>query len=48
MRMVKLWNSLPKEGVEVSTTEVFKVRLDGTLSSPIQWKVPLVIVGVWN
>lgn len=46
--MVKLWNSLPREGVEVSTMEVFKVRLDGTLSSQVHWKVHLVTVGGRN
>ncbi|KFQ14771.1 hypothetical protein N330_11862, partial [Leptosomus discolor] len=32
MRMVKLWNRLPKEVVEAPSLETFQVRLDRALS----------------
>jgi len=35
MRMVKHWNRLPREVVAAPSLEVFKVRLDGALSSLI-------------
>ena len=33
MRVVKHWNMLPKEAVDVPSLETFKVRLDGALSN---------------
>jgi len=38
-----LWNRLPREVVDVSSLEVLKVMLDGSLSNLIQWKVALPI-----
>jgi len=35
MRVVKYWNRLPREVVDVPSLEVFKARLDGTLSNQV-------------
>ena len=35
MRVVKHWNRLPRESVETRSLEIFKARLDGTLSNLI-------------
>jgi len=35
MRVVKHWNRLPREVVDVPSLEVFKARLDGALSNLI-------------
>jgi len=35
MRVVGLWNRLPREVVDTPSLEVFKVRLDGALSNLI-------------
>ncbi|KFR17549.1 hypothetical protein N306_01531, partial [Opisthocomus hoazin] len=33
MRVVRLWNRLPREAVAAPSLAVFKARLDGTLSN---------------
>jgi len=33
MRVVKYWNRLPSEVVDAISLEVFKARLDGTVSN---------------
>lgn len=43
--MLRHWNTLPKEGMDVAFLEVFKFSLDGTLSNLVQWKVSLPIAG---
>ena len=35
LRVVRHWNRLPGEAVDVPSLEMFKARLDGALSSPI-------------
>lgn len=46
--VVRQWKSLPREAVDVldiPSLEVFKVRLDGTLSNLVLWKVSLPMSG---
>jgi len=45
MRVMKHWDSLPRQMVDTPSLAMFKVRLDGALSSLIQFKVPLLIAG---
>jgi len=33
MRVVRYWKRLPRETVDASSLEMFKARLDGTLSN---------------
>ena len=46
MRVLRDWNRLPREAVDVPSLEVFKVRLDGALSNLVQWKLSLPMAGV--
>jgi len=41
MRVVRHWNRLPREDMVAPSLEIFKVRLDGTLSNLIYWKMSL-------
>jgi len=45
MRVVKLWNRLPREVVEAPSLETFKIRLDGALSNLIQLQMSLITAG---
>jgi len=45
MRVVKLWNGLPREVVDAPSLETFKARLDGALSNLVYWKMSLLIAG---
>lgn len=40
-RVVRHWNKLPRETMDVPSLEVFKARVDGALSSLDKWKVSL-------
>jgi len=45
VRMVKHWNSLPKEVADAPSLETFKARLDGALSNLIWLKTSLLTAG---
>jgi len=45
VRVVKHWNRLPREAVDVPSLEVFKARLDGALSNLVEWKMSLIMAG---
>jgi len=41
MRVVKHWNGWPREVVQATSLETFKIRLDGALSNPIELNISL-------
>jgi len=45
MGLVRHWNKLPREAVDVLSLEEFKARLDGALSNLVWWKVSLPMAG---
>jgi len=45
MRVVKPWNTLPREVADAPFLETFKVRLDRALSNLIWLKMSLLIAG---
>jgi len=45
MRVVKHWHRFPGEVVDAPSLEVFKARLHGALSNPIQLKMSLLTAG---
>jgi len=45
VRVVRHWDSLPREAVDAPSLEVFKARLDGALSNLVWWKVFLPVAG---
>ena len=45
MRVVKHWNRLPREVVDVPILETFKVRLDRPLNNLTSVKMSLLIAG---
>ena len=44
-KVVRPWNRLPSEAVDVPSLETFKARLDGTVSNLVWWEVSLPIAG---
>jgi len=48
MRLVRHWNRLPREAMAATSLEVFKARLDGSLSNLVLWKVSQPMAGGWN
>jgi len=48
LSVVKCWHRLPREAGDAPSLETFKTRLDGALSSPIQWKMSLLMAGGWT
>jgi len=46
--VVRPWTRLPREGVAAPSLVVFKVRLDGALSTQVWWKGPLPMAGGWE
>jgi len=48
LRVVRHWHSLPREAVAAPSLAVLKTRLDGALSNLLEWKVSLLMTGVWN
>ena len=47
-RVVRHWNGLPSEAVDVPSLEAFKARLDGAVSSLVWWLASLPIAEDWN
>jgi len=45
MRVVKHWNTLPREVVDAPTLETFKARLDGAFSNLVWLKMSLLTAG---
>jgi len=45
MRVVRPWPRLPREAVAAPSLAVFKARLDGALSTPVWWKMSLLMAG---
>jgi len=45
LRVVKPWHRLPRDEVDAPSWDTFKARLDGALSSLIQWKMSLLTAG---
>ena len=45
VRVVRHWHRLPREAVDAPSLAVFKVSLDGALSTLVWWKVSLPMAG---
>ena len=48
MRVVRYWNRLPSEVVDVLFLEALKARLHGAQSNLVQREVSLPIAGGWS
>jgi len=48
MGVLRPWHRLPREVTDASSLEIFKVRLDGALSSLIELKMSLLIARGWT
>ena len=46
VRVVRHWNRLPQEAVDVPSLGVFKIRMDEALSNLVYWKVPVHVGGL--
>ena len=44
-RVVRHWNTLPREVVDALSLEIFKARLDGALSNLVEREMTLPIAG---
>jgi len=42
VRLVKHWNKLPREGVDATSLESFKIRLDRALSNLMELQMSLL------
>ena len=45
VRVVRHWNRLPREAMDVPSLEAVKARLDGAVSNLVQWDASLPIAG---
>lgn len=41
LRVMRHWNRLPREAVDVPTVEVFEARVDKALRNLVQWEMSL-------
>ena len=48
IRIVRLWNRMPREVVDTLSLEILKVRLEGALSNLICCRCPCSLQGGWT
>ena len=48
MRVVRHLHRLPREVGDASFLQIFKVRLDGALSTQVQMEMSLLMAGGWT
>jgi len=46
--VVKHWNGLPSEVVDAPSLQTFEVSFEVALRNLIEWKMSLLIAGVWT